>query len=275
MATRVKVKSFVASTAKYARKSARKADKNKNKKLTRTEAKALPKDLQDDFRRQAKGKSSVGVEKFASDQAAYVSTSSKRADKNKDGYLNATEAAKLPATLKDNFANYGKPAAATTTLTRDSTPIGQLALLGQLKANADGMSAYVSTWKFDPAQVADIVAHPSAHKDFLNHLLFESTGTSFERDYPTYYTPAGLSVTKLTAANAGEALATDFRDNAQDDAAKNAIDRDSKALVKSFGDGVSLMKLFWTNNDDAWFSGVFAFNSKTGKISGAGPYSEP
>jgi len=37
MANSVKVKSFVASTAKYARKSARKADKNKNKKLTRAE----------------------------------------------------------------------------------------------------------------------------------------------------------------------------------------------------------------------------------------------
>src|SRR5437868_4687910 len=94
--TRVKIKDFVASTKRYARKSARAADKDKSGRITRGESKALPKDLRDDFARQAGKKGYVGTEKFAADQAAYVEAMARHADADHDGVLDAKEIATLP-----------------------------------------------------------------------------------------------------------------------------------------------------------------------------------
>src|SRR4051812_16799539 len=106
MAPKVKVSELVSSTARYARKSADAADKNKNKKLTATEAASLPRDLRDDFKRQAKKSAAITPASFARDQAAYVAASAKKADKNKDGYLSVTEEKSMPTDLKDNLASY-------------------------------------------------------------------------------------------------------------------------------------------------------------------------
>ena len=59
MAPKVKIADFVASTARYSKKSALAADKNKDGRLTKTEAKSRPKDLRDDYARQAKTKSTI------------------------------------------------------------------------------------------------------------------------------------------------------------------------------------------------------------------------
>src|SRR4051812_23791814 len=107
MAPKVKVAEFIASSARYAKKAAAAADKNADKKLSKTEAKALPKDLRDDYARMAKKKPNVTVASFARDQAAYVAVAAKKADKNKDGIISGPEAkGALPADLRDNYANY-------------------------------------------------------------------------------------------------------------------------------------------------------------------------
>src|SRR5436190_10275616 len=119
----VKISKLVTSTARYARKAAGAADKNKNRRLTRTEAKQLPKDLRDDFGRQAKGKSSVGVSEFASDQAAYVARSAKAADANRDGVLSASEQARMPKDLQDNLASYDAATSGTKGAVLSDVPV--------------------------------------------------------------------------------------------------------------------------------------------------------
>ena len=290
MAPKVKISSLVSSTSRYARKAAADADKNQNKKLTATEAKALPKDLRDDYRRQAKTKSAITPESFAKDQAAYVAARAKTADKNHDGYLTETEQATLPATLQDNLASYKAHLTGGTTGTIASpfvvpgagvpasiggknlsrlavSPIAE-SLIAKMSNDGAGSQLFSAAWKMKPADMAIAMDTP----EFMNELLFESTGTSYLRDYPQYYGVAGLTQASTTA----EAQATELAAELKPGGDTGQLLRSTKSLTGLMKEpGVEFRRLSWTNNDDASFTGVMAFNTKTGLITSFGWLNEP
>lgn len=291
MAPKVKISSLVASTSRYAKKAATDADKNRNKRLSATESKSLPKDLRDDYRRQAKTKSSISPESFAKDQAAYVAAKAKKADKNHDGYLSVSEEAGLPATLRDNLENYkahlgsggstgtinspfvvpsaGVPATigGKNVSKLAVSPIAE-SLVNQLSNDGAGSQLFSAAWKMKPADMAAAMANP----DFMNELLFESTGTSYQRDYPQYYDAARLSISNTTAA----AQATELADELKPTTDTGQISRGISSLVDLMKEpGVQFKRLSWSNQDDAAFTGVMAFNPKTGLITSIGWMNEP
>lgn len=105
----VKIADFVSASAKYVRAAANAANADKNAYLTKAEGKALPRDLRDNFENHrvgAQANGSVTKSKFVSRYTDYVAVMAKKADKNGDGFLSATEAKNLPRDLKDNFANF-------------------------------------------------------------------------------------------------------------------------------------------------------------------------
>ena len=290
MVSRVKIKDLVSSTARYAKKAATAADQNKNKKLTATEARALPADLKDDYKRQAKKKPVVTPASFAADQAAYVAASAKKADKNKDGYLSELEEKSLPKDLKDNLANYKLHSGTPTTVTSPfvgsgsgtSLTIGAVratslplssavnTLLGTLGTQG-GSSTYGAAFKLTPAALQDALAHPELHPDFMNQLLFAATGTSYNHDYPDYYGPDGLSVSNTTATAGATEMADDLRQSPD-----TGIASTTRGLADLMNQpGVQFKRLSWTNNDDAAFTGLMAFNPATGQVASFGWFNEP
>jgi hypothetical protein len=106
--TKKKIADYVKASRKYAQDAVGKANVNKNANLTAAEAKALPKDLQDNYANFKKyGKvSTVKAQAFVDGFESYVSQAATAADKNKDGCLSAAEAKNLPKDLQDNYANY-------------------------------------------------------------------------------------------------------------------------------------------------------------------------
>jgi hypothetical protein len=107
----VKVADFIRSSASYVRANVRSANADGNAYLTKAESKALAKDLKDNFtnhRFGAQGNASVTAEKFITRFTDYVAVHAKRADKNNDGFISATEAKTLPKDLQDNFRNYSR-----------------------------------------------------------------------------------------------------------------------------------------------------------------------
>lgn len=295
MAPRVKINDFVASTARYAKKAAISADKNKNGKVSTGEAKSLPKDLRDDYARQAKLKSTITPGGFARDQAAYVAAGARKADKNKDGVLTATEAKSLSSELKANYENYaaslgagpgatagdfvGKGRGKSETL--GGKPFAKLPLsagiqqlLTKLRADSDNPTAYAAAFKGKPADLAAALANPQANKAFFNDLLFRATGTTYDLDYPDYYTPPRLSVSGLAAAGALADLTSGFQQNSSPTSGN--VPAEAKALVEAMKEpGTKFFKLNWNNQDDASFDAVVAINPATGQIKAAGYYSEP
>ena len=294
MAPKVKINDFVASTARYAKKSALAADKNKDGKVSKTEAKSLPKDLQDDYARQAKLKSTITPAGFARDQAAYVAAASRRADKNKDGVLTATEARSLATALKNNYENYaaslGSPPAVAsgdfigkgkgTAQTLDGKPFTNLPisadvnqLLAKLTTDSD-TSAYAAAFKGKPADLTAALASPQTHKKFFNDLLFRATGTTYDKDYPAYYTPDVVSISPFTAAQALSDLTSDFSGSSTPTSAQ--VPDDTRALFDAMKEpGTKFFKLNWNNSDDASFSATVAINPTTGQIKAVGTFNEP
>lgn len=105
----VKVADFIRSSASYIRANVRGANTNGNTYLTKAEAKGLAKDLKDNFENHrwgAQANGSVTAEKFITRFTDYVAVNAKRADRNGDGFLSASEARSLPRDLQDNFRNY-------------------------------------------------------------------------------------------------------------------------------------------------------------------------
>lgn len=278
MATRVKINDLVASTSRYTKRAAARADKNKSKRLTRAEAKTLPKDLRDDFNRQLGKKTSISTEKFAADQVAYTAAAARRADQNHDGVLSATEQRSLPATLKDNVASYAAGAAASPAkpgVTATSAPAALRAPMQQLTTSSGGVLSNAAAFKGD---VAKLLADPQANKTQLNRMLFDATNPVYLNDYPDYYGPDRLEVAATTAAQARKELAVAFSVDLtpQDVARRTAIERDARKVVDALAEpGVKLLKLLWTNQDDASFEAVFAINAKTGTLRSAGWWNEP
>ena len=292
MAPKVKINEFVASTARYAKKAALAADKNKDGKVSKAEAKSLPVDLRDEYGRQARKKSSITPASFASDQAAYVAAGARKADKNKDGILTAVEAKSLASALQNDYQNYAAGLEGGSGVTAGdfvgkgrgtSDPLGgkpftKLPVSASIQTTVDALSTdsggsptFAAAWKGKPADLTAPLADPQAHKEFFNDLLFHGTGTRYQKDYPDYYNADGLTVTPMTAAQALADLKSGFPDG---DTAKTSAE--AKALVDAMKEpGARFFSLGWTNNDDASFSGIVAINQTSGQIKAAGYYNEP
>jgi hypothetical protein len=103
------INAFVKSIRGYVTANVKNANGDANPYLTKTEAKALPKDLKDNYethRVLGNGNSTVVADKFIQKFTDYVAVQARKADANNDGYLTATEARKLPKDVRDNFANF-------------------------------------------------------------------------------------------------------------------------------------------------------------------------
>ena len=103
------INAFVKSIRSYVTSSVKAANADGNAYLTKSEAKALPRDLQDNFeahRVLGNGNERVAARKFIEKFTGYVAVGAEKADKNHDGYLSATEAKDLPKDVRDNFANF-------------------------------------------------------------------------------------------------------------------------------------------------------------------------
>lgn len=123
--TKVNIQELVTASKKYVKDQLAKADVDKNKVLTRTEAKKLAADLRDNF--DASGfklpNGSVKAADVAKEFVVMMEAWAKASDKNGDGYLSTTEAKALPKTLRDNYVNW--VAAQETTLTPGSTYVSR------------------------------------------------------------------------------------------------------------------------------------------------------
>jgi hypothetical protein len=106
---RLKSTDFVQATRGYVKNSIEKANKDHNPYLTKAEAKALPKDLRDNFENHRLGAQKNGrvtAKKFEERYVGYVETHMNKADANKDGYLTWNDLKRLPADLRDNAKDY-------------------------------------------------------------------------------------------------------------------------------------------------------------------------
>jgi hypothetical protein len=101
---KVKVSDFVRASRTYAEAALKRANADRNPRLTLKEAGNLPPDLQDNFVKL--GKVSVTKSEFVNSFVKTVTEGAKKADRNKDGYLTLTDGRALPETVRDNFRNY-------------------------------------------------------------------------------------------------------------------------------------------------------------------------
>lgn len=132
--TKVSINELVTASKKYVDDQLKKADVNKNKVLTRTEAKKLAADLQDNFSASqfALPNGSVKAADVAKEFVVMMEAWARASDKNGDGYLSKTEAKALPKTLRDNYVNYLDAQSTKITTTgryevRDTTPKARIA----------------------------------------------------------------------------------------------------------------------------------------------------
>ncbi len=103
------INAFVSSIRGYVTASVKRANADSNPYLTKAEAKALPKDLRDNYethRVLGNGNDRVSANKFIQKFTAYVAVQAEKADLNGDGLLSTAEAKNLPKDVRDNFANY-------------------------------------------------------------------------------------------------------------------------------------------------------------------------
>jgi hypothetical protein len=126
---RVGVGELIGASTKYVQAEVKKANLDGNAYLTQAEAKKLPADLRDNYEAFRKaGHSRVSVKQFAESFSAYVASSAKAADKNKDGVLTGTDARALPKDLRDNFLNYVAATQGPTPPVLSETDQGRAAL---------------------------------------------------------------------------------------------------------------------------------------------------
>ena len=118
---RVRTNDFIASSQDYAKATVSKANKDKNRYLTKAEALSLPRDLRANFEAHRKGAQKNGsalTAKFVERYGNYVAVHARRADANKDGDIDGRELSRLPRDLRDNARNFHF---ATSTLHRVGT----------------------------------------------------------------------------------------------------------------------------------------------------------
>ena len=104
----LRVSDFIRRSAGYIRANVNRANADGNTYLTKSEAKALPKDLKDNFtnhRFGAQANASVTAQKFIERFTDYVAVNAKKADTDGDGWVTSREVKNLPADLRDNFWN--------------------------------------------------------------------------------------------------------------------------------------------------------------------------
>lgn len=131
--TRVNIQELVTASKRYVNDQLKKADVDKNKVLTRTEARKLATDLKDNFAASgfALPNGSVKAADVAKEFVVMMEAWAKAADGNNDGFLSTTEAKALPKTLRDNYVNWVDAQSQTLTpgsyTSRDLTPKGRAA----------------------------------------------------------------------------------------------------------------------------------------------------
>lgn len=100
---------FIRASAGYIRANVQRVNADKNPYLTKAEAKALPRDLKDNFENHrwgAQDNQTVTASKFVDRFTNYVAVNAKRADVNGDGFISGAEVKNLPKDLQDNLRNY-------------------------------------------------------------------------------------------------------------------------------------------------------------------------
>ena len=106
----VKVGQFISSSAAYVRANVRRANADRNPYLTLAEARALPRDLRDNYEAHRIGNSDnnnrVSASKFETKFTDYVAVKAQQADRNGDGYISPSEVRHLPVDLRDNYWNF-------------------------------------------------------------------------------------------------------------------------------------------------------------------------
>lgn len=132
--SKVNISELVEASKRYVDQQIKKADVNQNQVLTKTEARKLAKDLQDNFdASQFKlPAGSVKAKDVAKEFVVMMEAWAKAADGNRDGYLSTTEVKQLPRTLRDNVLGYleaqsAKVATSSGYSSRDVTPTGRVA----------------------------------------------------------------------------------------------------------------------------------------------------
>lgn len=132
--SKVNINDLVEASKRYIDAQLQKADVNKNKVLTKLEAKKLAADLKDNFdASQFKlGNGSVRAGDVAKEFVVMMEAWAKAADSNHDGALSTAEVKKLPSTLRDNVLNYitAQSTQVVNTggyISRDVTPPGRAA----------------------------------------------------------------------------------------------------------------------------------------------------
>src|SRR5687768_599290 len=104
---KIKIETFVAASRAYLEKNLGKVNTIGSKETIRaSEAKNLPKDLQDNYARFSDGGKAVKKSALITGYMKETTAALKKADGNKDGYLTLTEGKKLPAHVRDNFLNF-------------------------------------------------------------------------------------------------------------------------------------------------------------------------
>ncbi|MBL8954822.1 MAG: hypothetical protein JNK82_28855 [Myxococcaceae bacterium] len=119
--TSANIADLLASSARYIEGQVKKANTNGNTVITKTEAKKLAADLQDNFAASLFKTStgSVSTKDLQKEFLVMMAAWSNAADKNKDGRITATEANAMPKVLRDNVINY------IESLNRDVQSVGE------------------------------------------------------------------------------------------------------------------------------------------------------
>ncbi|MDP2270290.1 MAG: hypothetical protein Q8N23_30510 [Archangium sp.] len=132
--TKVKIEDLVAASKRYVDAQLKQADVNGNKLLTKTEARRLAKDLQDNFEAsQFKLPSgSARVSDVAREFVVMMEAWAHAVDKNRDGAISTTEVKQLPRPLRDNVLNFidrqsEQVSTAGAYASRDTTPASRIA----------------------------------------------------------------------------------------------------------------------------------------------------
>jgi hypothetical protein len=133
---KVSIDQLVTAAKRYVDDQLKKADVNGNQVLTRTEARKLAADLQDNFEASQfkRPNGSVKAADLAREFVVMMEAWARASDKDGDGYLSKSEAKALPKTLRDNYVNYldAQSTKGTTTtagkyVVRDTTPKARIA----------------------------------------------------------------------------------------------------------------------------------------------------
>jgi len=177
----------VTSTTRYAKKAAEGRRRQERPHLPRRDEAAAEGPARR-LRAPGEGKASVDAKKFVSDQTAYVARAARPPTRT------TTECSRRPSR-----PTCGGPSRQPEELPGGDGWSGRRGPVegrrgaegaGDRRPSPRRHQLHAAFKRSRPTWRGD--RRPQANKAFFNHLLFEATGTPYERDYPQYYTPAGL-----------------------------------------------------------------------------------